>query len=101
MKLARTDVIRVAELARLKLTESEIDQYREQLSEVLEYIDQLNQLDTKGTPVTAQASGQTNVLAPDVVTDSLPPAKLLKDASALQGSAIKVKAVFDDSGSGA
>lgn len=55
MKITREDVLRVAELAHLELTETEVETYREQLDSILTYIDQLNQLDTEGVEPMAQS----------------------------------------------
>lgn len=46
MKISKEDVLRVAELAHLELTEAEVEMYRAQLDSILEYIGKLNELDT-------------------------------------------------------
>ncbi len=46
MKISREDVVRVAELAYLDLREDELEMYRAQVDEILEYIGKLNELDT-------------------------------------------------------
>src|SRR6266480_381174 len=46
MKISREDVLRVAELAYLDLSEAELETYRAQIDEILEYIGKLNELDT-------------------------------------------------------
>ena len=46
MKISREDVVRVAELAYLDLSETELETYRAQIDEILEYISKLNELDT-------------------------------------------------------
>jgi len=48
MPITRTDVEKIAELARLELTAEEIESFSEQLSSILGYIDKLNELDTTG-----------------------------------------------------
>ncbi len=48
MPITRTDVEKIAELARLELTAEEIDSFAEQLSSILGHIDKLNELDTTG-----------------------------------------------------
>ena len=48
MKISREDVQRVAELAYLDLSEAELEMYRTQIDEILEYIGKLNELDTAG-----------------------------------------------------
>src|SRR5262249_43477845 len=54
MKISRADVVRVAELAYLDLSEAELEMYRSQIDEILEYIGKLNQLDTAGVEPMAQ-----------------------------------------------
>jgi aspartyl-tRNA(Asn)/glutamyl-tRNA(Gln) amidotransferase subunit C len=54
MKISREDVLRVAELAYLDLTEAELETYRAQIDEILVYIDKLNELDTSNVAPMAQ-----------------------------------------------
>ena len=54
MKISREDVLRVAELAYLDLSEKELETYRAQLDEILEYIGKLNELDTTNVEPMAQ-----------------------------------------------
>jgi aspartyl-tRNA(Asn)/glutamyl-tRNA(Gln) amidotransferase subunit C len=64
MKISREDVIRVAELAYLDLSETELETYRAQIDEILEYIGKLNELDTANVEPMAQ------VLADDQTADA-------------------------------
>ena len=64
MKISRADVERVAELAYLDLSEAELEMYRAQIDEILEYIDKLNELDTASVEPMAQ------VLADDQTADA-------------------------------
>ena len=54
MKISREDVVRVAELAYLDLSEAELETYRNQIDEILEYIGKLNELDTTNVEPMAQ-----------------------------------------------
>jgi aspartyl-tRNA(Asn)/glutamyl-tRNA(Gln) amidotransferase subunit C len=54
MKISREDVIRVADLAYLELSEPELETYRKQIDEILEYIGKLNELDTANVEPMAQ-----------------------------------------------
>jgi aspartyl-tRNA(Asn)/glutamyl-tRNA(Gln) amidotransferase subunit C len=54
MKISPEDVIRVADLAYLELSESELETYRKQIDEILEYIGKLNELDTANVAPMAQ-----------------------------------------------
>jgi len=64
VKITREDVVRVAELAYLDLSEDELEKYRRQIDEILEYIGKLNELDTSGVEPMAQ------VLADDQAADA-------------------------------
>jgi aspartyl-tRNA(Asn)/glutamyl-tRNA(Gln) amidotransferase subunit C len=64
LKISREDVEKVAELATLDLSEAELEMYRTQLDEILEYIGKLNELDTTGVEPMAQ------VLADDQSADA-------------------------------
>lgn len=64
MKITREDVVRVAELAYLDLGEDELEKYRRQIDEILDYIGKLNELDTSGVEPMAQ------VLADDQAADA-------------------------------
>jgi aspartyl-tRNA(Asn)/glutamyl-tRNA(Gln) amidotransferase subunit C len=63
VKITREDVLRVAELAYLDLSEDELEKYRRQIDEILDYIGKLNELDTSGVEPMAQ------VLADDQAAD--------------------------------
>jgi aspartyl-tRNA(Asn)/glutamyl-tRNA(Gln) amidotransferase subunit C len=64
MKISREDVVRVAELAYLDLSEAELEMYRTQIDEILEYIGKLNELDT------AKVEPMAQVLADDQTADA-------------------------------
>ena len=64
MKISREDVLRVADLAYLDLSEAELETYRKQIDEILEYIGKLNELDTSSVEPMAQ------VLADDQTADA-------------------------------
>jgi aspartyl-tRNA(Asn)/glutamyl-tRNA(Gln) amidotransferase subunit C len=70
MKISREDVMKVAALANLELTDAEVEQYRGQLDDILTYIDKLNEVDTSGIEPMAQvlaASADDSPLREDVV----------------------------------
>ena len=64
MKISREDVLRVAELAYLDLSEKELETYRAQIDEILEYIEKLNELDT------AKVEPMAQVLTDDQTADA-------------------------------
>jgi aspartyl-tRNA(Asn)/glutamyl-tRNA(Gln) amidotransferase subunit C len=84
MKITREDVVRVADLAYLDLSESELETYRQQVDDILEYIGKLNELDTANVEPMAQvlADDQTAdaTLRDDIVVPCAVAAEILKQA---------------------
>jgi aspartyl-tRNA(Asn)/glutamyl-tRNA(Gln) amidotransferase subunit C len=64
----REQVRKVAHLARLELTEAEEETFTTQLNNILEYFEQLSELDTREVPPTARAIDMSNVTRPDVLS---------------------------------
>ncbi len=95
MKLSREQVIDIADLAKLDLTEQEIDQYAEQLSAVLDYADRLNELRTDDIPPTASVLPLQNVLREDEARPSLPREQVLANAPAAVDGQFRVDAVLE------
>ena len=95
MKLSREEVLRIARLARLGLSEAEIDRMGEQLSDILENFEILKQVDTSGVPPTAQSIDLQNVLRGDEVAPSLPSAEVLSNAPRKEGEYFRVRAVLE------
>lgn len=85
----------MARLARLGLSDEMLVAHQAQLSTILGYVQQLNEVDTDGVPPMAQATGQVNGLADDEILNERQDA-LLTDAPASEGTSIKVKGVFRD-----
>ena len=56
--LSREDVLRIAELARLELTDDEVELFTRQLAGILEYVEQIRAVDTTGVPPTSHASNR-------------------------------------------
>src|SRR5215472_14403265 len=95
MSLTRTQVEYIAELAKLKLTEAEIERYTEQLSAVLDYAARLQAVPTDDIPPTASVLPLAGVMREDVVQPSLPRDVALSNApDALEGQ-FRVDAVLD------
>lgn len=97
MKLTREQVVHVAKLARLGLTEAEIEKFQSQLSSILDYVEQLNEVDTEGVPPTAQVTGLLNIKREDEVKkpNLAEPEKLLEQSPLpRENNQIKVKSVF-------
>ena len=95
MKLSRDEVLHIARLARLGLTEGELDKFREQLSNILENFEILQQVDTSNVPPTAQVIPLQNVFREDEVAVSLPQSEVLANAPRREGDFFRVPAVFE------
>ena len=80
MKLTKEEVEKVANLARLEITETEKEAFSGQLSSILTYMEQLKGLNTEGVEPTATVLEQTNVFREDEVRPSLPADKALANA---------------------
>lgn len=72
MKITREEVVHVARLARLKLSEEQEKRFALQLNKVLEYMERLNELNTEGVEPTFHAVSLQNALREDEVRPSLP-----------------------------
>jgi aspartyl-tRNA(Asn)/glutamyl-tRNA(Gln) amidotransferase subunit C len=95
MKLTREDVLHIALLARLGLTEVEVERFREQLSNILENFEILQQVDTTDIPPTAQSIALQNIMRDDEATESLPQSQILANAPQKEGNFFKVRAVLE------
>jgi aspartyl-tRNA(Asn)/glutamyl-tRNA(Gln) amidotransferase subunit C len=67
--LTRDDVLKLARLARLTITDEEVEKYRAELSEILKYVEQLQSADVTGLQPTTQVTGLTNVMRDDEIVD--------------------------------
>ena len=96
MKLSREEVLHIALLARLGLTEAEVNRLSEQLSNILENFEVLQQVDTTDIPPTTQAIPLQNVMRrDDEVTPSLPQSQILANAPRRQENFFRVRAVLE------
>jgi len=95
MKLSHEEVLHIALLARLGLTEAEMDKFREQLSNILENFEALQEVDTSDIPPTAQSIALQNVVSDDEVTPSLPQDQVLANAPQKEGNFFRVRAVLE------
>ena len=95
MKLSREEVLHIARLARLGLTEAEVNRLGEQLSNILENFEVLQKVDTSGVPPTAQSIALQNVMRNDEVAPSLSPSEILANAPRKEGDCFRVRAVLE------
>ena len=91
-KLSRDDILKLANLARLQLSEAEITTYADELSEILQYVEMLQQVDVTGLAPTNQVTGLTNVTRADEIFDyGYTSQDLQANVPSLEADHIKVK----------
>ena len=95
MKLSREEVLHIALLARVGLSEAEIEKPSEQLSNILENFEVLQKVDTSGVPPTAQSITLQNVMKDDEAGTSLPPAEILANAPNKEGNFFRLRPVLE------
>lgn len=97
MKLTKKEVEHVALLARLKISEAEKDLFLGQLSSILNYVGQLQEINTDNVLETSQVTGIKNALREDAIEDSSKGTRerILKNAPEIEDDLIKTKCVFE------
>lgn len=94
-KLSREDVLKLARLSRLQLSDEEIAEFQKEISSILGYVEQLQEVDLKGIGPTNQVTGLKDVTRPDVVKDyGYKPDDLLDNAPAHEKNHIKTKRIL-------
>ncbi len=96
MPLEPSEVKHIASLARIGLTDDEIEMFGEQLSQILEQFEVLNELDTSGVTPTGHASGLQTIMRDDLAEDSLDSEDVLKNAPRREGEFFRVNAVLEE-----
>lgn len=90
--LTRDDILKLAQLARISLTDEEVEEFAGEFNAILNYVKQLDAVDTDGLEPTSQVTGLTNVNRPDEVIDyGYTASELLKNVPSVQDGQIKVK----------
>jgi aspartyl-tRNA(Asn)/glutamyl-tRNA(Gln) amidotransferase subunit C len=97
MAITRETVLHVARLARLDLSEDEVERMKQDLSRILEHVEELSALDTSGVPETAHVAVESAPLRPDLRKPSLPNELALQNAPRSSGGAFAVPAFVDES----
>ncbi len=96
MKITRREVEHVARLARLGLSDQEMERMRAQLDAILTYIDKLNQLDTREVKPMSHVIPMTNVLREDVVSPSLSQDQALANAPDRHEAFFRVPRILEE-----
>lgn len=97
MKFSKKDIQHIANLARLELTDEELKIYGSQLSDILNYIGQLREVDVSGVEPTAQTAGLENIFREDEIEewDEQEREAALAQAPELEDGQVKVRRVLE------
>ncbi|CAB4603807.1 unannotated protein [freshwater metagenome] len=95
-RLTRDNVAKVADLARLNLTEAELERYTEQLGAVLDHAEDVASLDLEGVPPTAHPLPLVNVLRDDVVVEGVDREEVLSQAPSVEDRRFRVPAILGE-----
>ena len=95
MRLTTDEVRHIAALARVGMTDRDIQLMGEEMSHILENFDVLDQVDTDGVEPTGHSVGLSSVMRDDEATESLPIEDMLANAPAREEDLIRVRAVLE------
>jgi aspartyl-tRNA(Asn)/glutamyl-tRNA(Gln) amidotransferase subunit C len=98
MSLSRNDVAKVGLLARLALSDADLDTMTRELSSIVGFVSQLEKIDTADVPPLAHPLDTQNVFRADVPKPSLTTAEALQSAPRHDGECFLVPAVLGDTG---
>ena len=96
MRLTQKEVEYVADLARIQVSEAEKEQLSHQLSSILTYMEELNQVDTKGIGPMAFVVSQANVLREDEVCESVSQDKAVGNAPSTKDGMFQVPKIISE-----
>jgi aspartyl-tRNA(Asn)/glutamyl-tRNA(Gln) amidotransferase subunit C len=96
MAVSKKDVEKIAELARLKFSEDELENFTPQMNEILNYMEKLNELDTENVKPLSHPVEQTNVFRDDKLKPSITTEEALRNAPAKDEHHFKVPKVIGD-----
>ncbi|SVD40620.1 uncharacterized protein METZ01_LOCUS393474 [marine metagenome] len=94
-KLSQETVINIALLCRLGLSEEEVEEFRNQLSDIIQNFQILDQIDTAGVDPTAHFQPFDSVMREDIPNSSYPKEDILANAPVREGDFFRVRAVLD------
>lgn len=95
MGLTREEVLHIARLARVGVSDRDIAMFQEQLSEILDHFEALRQLDTEGVPPTSHPLSLESIMRPDEVRPSLSQDDVLANAPRTEAGAFRVRAILE------
>ena len=101
MAISKEEVKRVADLSKLSFKEEELDMFTEQMSQIIEMMERLEEVDTEGVAFTSNVTKEINVMREDVVVQTNTRDELMSNVPETQDGFIKVPAIMDNGEAGA
>ena len=95
MSLSREEVLHIAQLARIGVTDADVQKFQDQLSHILDQFETLRQINTDGVPPTAFALPLENVMRDDAVQPSCDVDTVLANAPAREGPFFRVRSILE------
>lgn len=90
-RISKDDVLKLARLSKLDLTEDQLEHFRKEMEEIVGYVEKLQNVDVSGLEPTYQVTGTTTVTRPDEVREYASQEELLKNLPDRENDYIKVK----------
>ena len=95
MKISNEEVKHIAKLAKLSLSDEEVEKYSKDLGDIATFVEQLNEIDISGVEPTAHILDKKNVFRKDEKKDSFPREQILKNAPSKEAGCISVPKVVE------
>jgi aspartyl-tRNA(Asn)/glutamyl-tRNA(Gln) amidotransferase subunit C len=95
-KLTKEEVLHIAKLANLSLSEKEVVKFQNQLSEILDFVEKNNEVETKNVDPLFNVTGKENIAREDETKPPLSLPEALANSSSIHQGHFKVKAVFEE-----
>lgn len=95
MKISNEEVRHIAKLAKLSLSDEEVEKYSKELGQIAEFVEQLNEVDISGVAPTAHILDKKNVFRKDEKKESFPREEILKNAPSKEAGCISVPKVVE------
>lgn len=92
--LTRQEVVKIAQLARIALTDQEVEKFQKELSTVLDYVEELKTVDVTGLEEVSQVTGLVNVQREDKVVQAENHQEIFSQAPEMKDGYYKVKAIL-------
>lgn len=90
-QLSEDDILKLARLSKLDLTDEQVQQYKKEIADIVNFVEQLQSVDVAGLEPTNQVTGLVNVTRPDEIKEYAQPQELLKNLPNREDDLIKVK----------